>query len=204
MDLEHRTAALLTLVAQYRERRCAEMLEPARAEARQLLRTARADARRRVQTAIREARERLAAEVSAAEAALATERRLAAQRHAAVLLAGAWDTLRSRLAARWQQSDSRARWVERYGERALGVLPRGIDGWRIVHAVDWPAAERERLRANLAARGITSLKFVADGAITAGLRFGGGHNVLDATLDGLLAERAALEGRLLHALQEPA
>ena len=82
MRLEQRTTALLDLVEQYRSRRCADLLDPARAEARETVRAAIADARRRVSTAIAEERKRFDAEVGAVEAALATDRRLSAQRHA--------------------------------------------------------------------------------------------------------------------------
>jgi hypothetical protein len=36
----------------------------------------------------------------------------------------------------------------------------------------------------------------------AGFRVVSGNNVLDATIDGLLADRTQLEGRLLHHLQQ--
>jgi hypothetical protein len=202
MDLAQRTAALLDLIERYREERCAALLTPAAEESRAIIRNALADARRRVLTALKEERARAAAQIGAAEAAFATERRLASQRHATEVLARAWGTLRAQLIARWQDETARARWVTHHALRALDAVP-ATDGWRIDHAADWPAAEREALRALLAARGIDRLEFVADPAIVAGLRVSGGHNVLDATLDdGLLADRAALEGRLLHALEE--
>jgi hypothetical protein len=44
--------------------------------------------------------------------------------------------------------------------------------------------------------------FEHDPAIAAGFVVTCGHNVLDASLDGLLADRPALEGRLLQGLEE--
>jgi hypothetical protein len=79
------------------------------------------------------------------------------------------------------------------------VVPRGA--WQIEHAADWPASERAALEAQLRDAGVEP-SFTVDAAIAAGLRLRGAHNALDATLDGLLTEREALEGRLLQALQE--
>jgi uncharacterized protein YecE (DUF72 family) len=202
MRLEQRTVALLDLVEQYRSRRCTELLDPARAEARETIRAAIAEARRRVSTAIAEERKRRDAEVGAVEAALATDRRLSAQRHAVQLLAVAWSDLRTRLLARWQSPATRRRWTETYLKRALQAVPRGPDGWTIEHHNAWNGEELERGLAWLREQGVNSLKVVEDPAIAAGFRVVGGHNVLDATLDGLLADRAQIEGRLLHHLDE--
>lgn len=202
MNLEQRTTALLELVEQYKVRRFAELLEPARAEARATVRAALAEARKRVSTAIAEERKRRDLEIGAVEAALATDRRLAAQRHSVQLLAGAWSELRVRLIARWSAAPTRALWVDAYLGRALKAVPSGPAGWRIEHHPAWVEAERAPRLEHLRAQGVATVVFECDPAIAAGFRIIGGHNVLDATLDGLLADRAQLEGGLLHHLQE--
>lgn len=205
MDLERRTAALLEVVGQYRARRCAELLEPARAEARRTTREALAEARRRVHTAIVEERKRQAQEVSAVQAALATERRLSEQHHAVALLEAAWRELRDRLAARWDAAPTRAQWIESYLQRAMGALPRSGDGWRIETHRAWNEEERARWTERLRTEGVAPVAFVDTDVIAAGFRVVSGSNVLDATIDGLLADRSQLEGRLLHHMQrEPA
>jgi hypothetical protein len=201
MNLQQRTSALLDLVEQYKTRRCAELLEPAQAEARATIRAALAEARRRVSTAIAEERKRRALEVGAVEAALATDRRLAAQRHAVQLLAGAWLDLRARLIARWTAAPTRARWIDAHLRRALQAVPPTA-GWRIEHHPLWGAAERAREHERLREGGVTEVRFVEATDIAAGFRIVGGHNVLDATIDGLLADRTQLEGRLLQHLQQ--
>jgi hypothetical protein len=202
MNLEQRTAALLDLVEQYKSRRCAEMLEPARAEASDVVRSAISEARRRVSTAIAEDRKRRATEVGAVEAALATERRLSVQSHTVQLLGNAWSELRARLTARWLSSDSRQRWTEAYLRRALEAVPHDAAGWRVEYHAAWTEAERAKHSRWLHDGGVDPVCFVEDARITAGFRVVCGHNVLDATLDGLLADRAQLEGRLLHHLGE--
>jgi len=202
MNLEQRTQALLALVEQYRERRFGELLEPARAEARDTLRSARVDGRRRVFTAIAEERKRRAIEVGAIEAALATDRRLAAQRHAVHLLGGAWHDLRARLIARWHAESTRAQWIESYLQRAVQAVPTGTHGWRIEYHPSWSEPERTHQLQRLHTEGVGPVIFEEDPGIAAGFRIVGGHNVLDATLDGMLADRTQLEGQLLHHLNE--
>ena len=201
MNLEQRTSALLDLVEQYKARRCAELIEPAQAEARATLRNALADARRRVSTAIAEERKRRALEVGAVEAALATDRRLSAQRHAVKLLAGAWRDLRKRLIARWAAGPTRNQWIEAHLQRGLRAVPPA-SGWRIEYQPLWDEDERMRQRERLQAGGVAEVSFVEAADIAAGFRIVGGHNVLDATLEGLLADRSQLEGRLLHYLEQ--
>ena len=197
MKLEQRAAALLELVETQRKRRCAELLGPAQAQARDILRAARTEARRRVHATIVEQRQRMAAEIGAAQARLATERRLVAQGRATRMLALAWAEVSRELQARWQTKDGRRRWVESHLTRALS-LPREV--WEIRHPRDWPEAERDAAAAWLTGQGISAVRFAADESIAAGLRMTAGHNSIDATLAGLLAERAAIEGRLLDLL----
>lgn len=199
LSLEQRTAALLALVEDYRARRCADLIDPARQQAREILRGARAEGRRRVHTTISEARQRLAAEVGAAQARLSTERRLAAQRRAVRVLQEAWTALRQALRARWADPAARGRWLEAHLERALRVLPRSR--WDVEIAAGLPATERDALAARLASAGIAEASWQERADIDGGLRIRAGSNVVDATIDGLLADRASLEGRLLDVLQ---
>jgi len=200
LTLEQRTTALLALVEEYRARRCAELLDPARSQARALLRDARAEGRQRVHTTISEARQRLAGEVGAAQARLATERRLVEQRHSVRVLQQAWSALRDALRARWREADARRRWIDAHLARALRVLPGGH--WQVEFAAGWADAERESFAARIAAAGVTGATWQAREDIDGGVRIRAGNNVVDATIDGLLADRAALEGRLLDLLQE--
>jgi hypothetical protein len=202
MNLEQRTAALLELVGQYRARRFAELLEPAQAEARQVVRAALADARRRVHTAIVEERKRYAIEVGAVEAALATDRRLFQQRHAVLLLDTAWHELRARLVARWDAAPTRAQWVRAHLRRALRSVPCAGGGWRIQTHAAWSDDERAHWLEQLRIDGVAPVTIETAATISAGFRVVSGNNILDATVEGLLADRTQLEGRLLHYLTQ--
>jgi hypothetical protein len=222
LTLEQRTAALLALVEDYRARRCAALIEPAREQARTILRAARAEGRRRVHASVAELRSRLAAEVSAAQARLATERRLAEQRRALGVLHEAWSELRDALRRRWRDPAARALWLDSQLERALRALTRdrhrvaalagpardpsrqdgaAAEAWQLEHAADWPAAERDAFLARVEGAGINVASALAREDIDGGLRIRAGANVVDATIDGLLADRAAVEGRLLDLLR---
>ena len=207
MKLEQRTAALLRVVADYRAQRCAELLTPARAQAQALVAGALRDARRRVHTALVEERRRAAAAAAAAEAQLATEARLAAQRRDAARLASGWAELRQALQARWDDAASRRPWIDAHLARAQQVLvdrgaPADDAPWVLRGPAAWPAAERDRVAAALRAQGAPAVRFEPDPLLAAGFRVQAGHNALDATLDGLLADRSAVQGRLLQLIEE--
>lgn len=198
LTLAQRTSALLDLVEQYRQARSAEILDPARAQARELVRSARAEGRRRVHTAVAEARSRIAAEVGAAQARLATERRLADQKQAVCLLAQAWSALHDEMLARWRNPLARRLWCEAHLARAHSAL--ADKGWRIEYAADLPEQERDALAEQLRADCVAEAAWQPCEDIAAGLRVRAGSNLVDATIDGLLDDRSALEGRLLEAL----
>jgi hypothetical protein len=206
MNLEQRAAALLAVVAEYRSQRCAELLDPAREQVRALVMGALREARRRVRTALGEERKRLAAAVAAVEAQLATERRLVTQRRSAEQLSLGWASLRVALQTRWDDAEACRAWTDAHLARVRTVL-RAVDAsqaWLLTGPGDWPAAERDRVAAALREHGAPAVRFVADPLLTAGFRVQAGHNVLDATLDGLLADRNAVQGRLLQLIEEPA
>jgi len=202
LTLEQRTAALLALVEDYRARRCAALLYPAREQARAILRAARAQSRHRLHAAIGELRRRLAAEVGAAQARAATERRLAEQRQLLGLLREAWSELREALLRRWREPATRQQWLEAQLQRAQRVLAcRSGEPWQIDHAADWPQAERDVVIDRLRAAGVEVTTARSRDDIDGGIRIRAGANVVDATIDGLLADRAAVEGRLLDLLR---
>jgi F0F1-type ATP synthase membrane subunit b/b' len=200
MNLVERTSALLATVEQYRAERCAALLEPAESEARSIIKAALADARRRVTTAIDEERKRLRREVGAVEASLATERRQIAQQHAVRQLGRAWTALHEALSARWTDRAARRRWVDAHLNRAFECLDCDTQ-WSVAYHEAWPASERTELAELLRSRGVTAV-FEPDSRLAAGFIITCGHNVLDASLGGLLADRAAIEGRLLQHLEE--
>jgi hypothetical protein len=121
------------------------------------------------------------------------------QRSLKALLAECWERLPVALAARWENAESRRQWIDAALEHAVAVLP--VAPWRIYGPASWSAADRAEVAARLATRGIEASCETAPG-IAAGIRVACRDVEVDATLAGLLDERAAVEGRLLHQLDD--
>jgi hypothetical protein len=198
MSLEQRTQALLDLIEADRAKQCAQILGEARQRAAALRAQARADALARLRQVFAEQRVLRQQRIAAAHARLATRRRLHAQQRHAALLRLAWERLPDELLALWRQPAGRGAWVAHTLASARARMPQGP--WRIVHAPDWPPAERQTC---LAEAGATPA-FEVDPAIVAGLKIVAQGNVVDGTLAGLLADRAEFESRALRLLEEAA
>lgn len=193
MNVADQERALLQLIADDCRSRCAEVMDAAGDQAAELLRLAHRQARDRVHAALRDARERAAQRVAAAAAQRQTRIRLSQQHAAGVFLAQAHARLPSALIARWQQTTARRIWVRYALQQAVLGLPPGR--WRIDHAPGLSAADIAELAAPTAA----ALEWRLDPTLEAGLRVVGDGNCLDASLNGLLADRDALSARLLSA-----
>ena len=199
MTIDRQTQALLDLVEADRRQKCDAILAVAQDRGNAVLGQAHADARARMRKAFQEERVRRDARVDAARANLQTRRRLADQQRAAALLAAGWKRLPEELLRRWRTPELRRRWVAAVVAGARSALPG--KAWRIVHAPDWPLAEREAIRGELAAAHGAECRFDEDARVRAGLRISANGNVVDGTLDGLLADRSDIGSQLLHLLE---
>jgi hypothetical protein len=202
MNVEESARTLLKLVETYRGQECREAIDKARAEAAEILRRAWRRERDHLHTSIAAERSRARTLIQAARAERATRERTSGDRVNADLLALAWPHLRALLAARWRDPAGRATWVARALEQALVSLPAGP--WTVRHAPDWVAPEAAApcvaVAARLAEVQAPAPRFLAEPSIVAGLIVEGGSAVLDASLDGLLADQQQLEARLLALL----
>jgi hypothetical protein len=199
MTVEQRTQALLELVERDRSTQCAAILEEARARAATLVAAARVESRARMREAFAEQRRRAHDCVAAARAKLGTRRRLHDQQRAAVLLDLGWQRLPDALRARWRDEAMRHAWIDAVVAAALRALPRV--SWRIVHDPGWPPDEQQAVGNRLASPLDAAPSFVTDARIVAGLRIAAGGNVIDGTLEGLLADRAEVGAKLMRQLE---
>ncbi len=199
MNIELPTRALLDLIEADRALQCARILGEANARAAALHAQAHGEARARMRQAFAEQRLRWREHIAAAQARLATHRRLHEQQRSAALLRLAWEQLPGELRALWQQPAARSAWVSGVLASARARMPPGP--WRIVHAPDWPAAERLASAQAPGADAGAQPTFEADAGIAAGLKVVCEGNVIDGTLGGLLADRADVEARLLRRLE---
>ncbi len=193
--------AMLRLVREHEARECAAVRDRAAAEADALVHAAWSENRARLHRTVGEVRATMRAEIAQADAALDTAHRRHRARCEFALLEGATEPLRAALCARWQDAPARRRWTGWLLGEAQRLLPAGE--WEIVHAAGWSAAERAAAGAHLARAQLPPARFREDSAIAAGLRIHLGGACLDGTLDGLLADREAISGRLLAALAAP-
>jgi vacuolar-type H+-ATPase subunit H len=177
------------------EERSRRLLRQAESQARELRRATRRklhmqgreavrDERRRREKALRMAGHRIRAEAGQRMQVLYTN-----------LLRDGWPALIDELERRWSNPDTRASWCDMVADRALEAF--GPTAWTIEHPAEWMDADGERLCHALAKRGVPPATFALDASATAGLRVRHGTACLDATIDGLLSERARVEGRLL-------
>jgi hypothetical protein len=202
MSVDRQAQALLDLVAADRAQKCEAILAEARGKAADLLRQAHTDARDRMRKAFREERERHDARVNAARANLQTRRRLGLQQRAAALLATASTRLPDELLRRWEAAPTRRTWVAAVIADARRLMPGGA--WQILHARNWPATEREAIATELASALGAAPTFIADAGIRAGLKICADGNIVDGTLDGLIADRAVIGAQVLHLLEAEA
>lgn len=199
MSVERQTQALLTLLEDDRQQQCEALLADARARADGVLRQAHRDARARMRAAFAAERQRLDEQLQAAGARLQTEHRLSEQERRAQMLRLAWDMLPEALRQRWQDPRRRSQWVAQAIDSAQHLLPR--DPWHLNVAPGWPAQEREQALQSVALLLGTLPDCSETADLQAGLLISAGGNRLDATLGGLLADRGAIEARLLDHLE---
>jgi hypothetical protein len=195
MSVDTTTRALLDLVDADCRRQCNAVLDAARDEASKTLAQAHADARAAARRTFADARGRQAARIAAAKAELSTHKRIADQHRMAALLAQAWQLLPGELLRRWHDPALRRQWVDHVVTLAHALLPHG--GWRIAHAPDWPERERAALAATLEPPPV----FVAERSHRAGLAIASSANVIDGTLDGLIADRDEVAAQLLSEIE---
>jgi len=195
-----RVQQLLAVVEQARDKRCAEVMERAQTEARQLLKHARQKARARLHHEVLQLREQFRRHLVLDQAGKDARLRQARQRADRELLGQSWQPLRDALVRRWQVSAGRRAWVDAVIDQALGRLV-GKD-WQIEHPSDWPEQERqvvkERLRGLLGAEPVC----VAESSLPAGIRVRAGDTLVDGSCDGLLRDRNDIEARLLAVVAE--
>jgi hypothetical protein len=195
VSLEGRRQGLLRLVQQYREQECRRVLAAAQQEAAELLRESFRKERTHLHKRVLAERSRARSLIQAARAEQKTRERWMNERVHLELLESAWPLLKERLLAHWRLPDQRRRWARSYLRQALDLLPRAH--WTVRHAPEWREDERREIARELIDVLGRGPAFRSENGIEAGLIVESGGAVLDASLSGLLRDRAGLESRLL-------
>ena len=188
--------ALLQLVEEHRKERCRDITQQAHEQATTLIKQAHQQARARMRESIQQERTHWRAKIDETRAALETRQRHRRQQANKRLLQQGWEKLREALTERWREPDQRSIWIRALAQQAMTRLPRS--GWRIEHPPGWPAEEQLQFSDQVATyTGGQSPTFVEAHEILVGLRILADRACLDGTLEGLLANRNAIEGHLL-------
>lgn len=195
LDLQVRS--VLDALGAQLEGRCREIQTAAAQKSGQLLADSHRRMRERVHKAVVDQRQRRETALLDARHRIETAQRKAVQAHYRDYLQEALPLLRVELERRWRDDASRRDWCA----TALGEASDRLPGvrWTVEHPANWAADDAQWLEQAFTGRSLPRPEFREDAAIPAGLRIRLGAACLDATLDGLLANRAAVEARLLAA-----
>ena len=197
--LDAQVAALLQRVRDHGASKCGELQDQTQAQVRDILRDGRKQARKNVDQAVAGERSRIEQCQRRTQAALAAAERTRTAHRMQQLLETMWQKLPGALQSRWTDPQQRRSWWQAALRQALPLLS-GRD-WSIEHGADFIPGECETwLRQFVAGRSLTGPHSVAwriDAEIPAGIRIRAGNACLDATIAGLLNDRAEIEALFL-------
>ena len=196
--LEH----LLGVVVENREKRCQQVREKAQQQAREITRQAHARSRARMHRHVNELREKYRARISSANARNQTLLRQQHQKEDRALLDVAWPLLREAMTALWNDTDSRRDWLQAAVNSASSSLRD--NGWHIEHPLNLADEDAKLITYMLPHGKSKHAKLVATDTIDAGIRITIKGTVVDATLDGLLKQKNAIEALMLARIKQEA
>lgn len=193
--LELQVEALLTALHAQRDARCREIDGEAAQKSQRLLRDSRIKLRQRLREAVNDERRQRETALLEAHHCLETAERRAMLKRYQHFLDAAWPELLAALNRRWHDTESRHDWCEMLLDEAGEKLVRG--SWIVEVPGSWGDDDTRRVLEAFERRGFVTPTLRIDTAMQAGLRIRMGSACLDATPDGLLANRSAVEARLL-------
>lgn len=192
--------ALEEVVESSREARCQQLTEDARRRAQEIVKTAHRENRARMRTAIDQQRESMEEALATTRARLSTRARERLHHVDRDRLERARARLGEVLLERWQDTDSRQRWILGLIESALSYLPGGT--WRIEHPGDFDLDDLAGVNERIALHcGGNPPDFAVRDSARVGLRIAVDGAVLDGTMEGLLADRTRIDAELLASLR---
>lgn len=195
--LDLQVESVLSALKAQQDLRCREIESATSRRAEQLTSDSRQRMRQRVHMAVVEERRRRETALLDARHRIETAGRRRIQQQYRQFLHEAIPLLTAELGKRWRDEESRRSWCEMVISEAAGWLPE--EPWTIEHPRDWLSVDAKWLEQVLEARRLPKPVLHEDDAITAGLRVRFGSACLDATVDGLMTDIRAVEGRLLAA-----
>jgi vacuolar-type H+-ATPase subunit E/Vma4 len=193
---------LLGVVVENREKRCQQIREKAQQQAREITRQAHARSRARMHSHVNELREKYRNRIASANARNQTLLRQQHQKEDRAMLDVAWPMLRDAMTALWNGTESRHAWLQAAIAIATSRL-RGHD-WHIEHPPGLSEADQKLITRTLAHSKSKHPKLAAVDDIEVGIRIKIKGTVVDATLEGLLSQRKAIEANMLARIKQGA
>ena len=189
--LEH----LLGVVVESREKRCQQVRDDAYQQAKEITKLAHTKGRTRMHHHIVALREKYRLRVSSANARNQTLLRQQHHKEERAILDVAWPQLREAMLTLWKHPDSRRNWLEAAIASASSRLK--LQGWHIEHPQDLSEADIKWIEhTHIHGKG-GAARLVASDDIDAGIRIVLNGTVIDATLEGLLKQKTAIEATML-------
>lgn len=196
--LEH----LLGVVVENREKRCLELREDAQQQARTIIRLAYSKGRVRMRHHIDALREKNRVRVTAAIARNQTLLRRQHQKEDRAILDAAWPLLRQAMLALWDNPVSRHKWLD----AAITSASAGLreHDWRIEHPLSLNGEDIKRINLAYTHENGKGPELLVCDDIEAGIRIIARGTVIDATLNGLLQQKTAIEARMIARIRQGA
>jgi hypothetical protein len=191
--LELQVGALLGRVHRIRDERIGELRAAAAVQRQALAVDARREARRLLHAASRDKRERVRERCQQALAELDARRRRRDFGLERELIDAALAAMPAALERRWHDAPGRRAWCA--NAVAVAAARLVARDWQVALAAGTSAEECAALAATAATHG-ARIEF-GPSAQRAGLTVGAGSSVVDATIAGLLGDRAGIASRLL-------
>jgi hypothetical protein len=194
--LEH----LLGVVVESREKRCQQLRDDAQQQARAIIRQAYSKGRVRMHHHIDALREKYRLRVTAAVARNQTLLRRQHQKEDRATLDAAWPLLHEAMLALWGDPVSRYKWLD----AAITGASAGLreHDWCIEHPPGLSGEDIERINLAFSHEQGRGPELSACDDIEAGIRIIARGTVIDATLNGLLQQKTAIEARMIARIRQ--
>lgn len=185
---------LLAIVIENREKRCAQLRDNARQQAREIIQQAHRKSRARMHRHVVALREKHGQRVSSAVARNQTLLRKQRQKADRAIADRAWPLLGEAMQALWGRAETRRKWLEAaITNTAARLLHSGL---RVEHPADMNENELIWMKQHIENIGKQAELRVCK-EIEAGVRIVAEGTVVDATLDGLLKQKTMIEAMLI-------
>ena len=193
--VEAQLQRLLEIIESYQNEACTKLLNETQAEAGDTKRQAFRAARIRVKQDIETSRQSIEQAMKTAKAAVETVEK---QRQYVAIhdyLEESWRQLGDLLRQRWETPETRGRWLDGAVSKALHVLPSSV--WQIEHPENWSEEERHAVAAKISANSVPAPDFAVNKELTIGIRLLANGAIVDASIDGIMADRGRIEAEFL-------